>query len=198
MPSDKDILIDIDPVIGNAPLSFQEFPNSAISELPNDANKHTTFPDEAAAPKYSIWTLEYFQKFFDVDTDIVVNRIVGSMFPKRGINYLQHYIQSKPDLYGPFWICVTLVFTIAISGNIANYLQAAAKQQSYHWKYDFHAVSASATAIFLYAWLVPIILWLLLKYQGSEHVSQLLLILLFLFFSYFICCTFSFSCHYWN
>lgn len=197
MPSDKDILIDIDSMSGNSPLDFQEFPNSANSEVPNNANKQSTFPDEADAPKHSIWTLEYFQKFFDVDTDIVVNRIVGSMIPKRGVNYLQHYIQSKPDLYGPFWICVTLVFTIAISGNIANYLQAAARQQSYHWKYDFHAVSASATTIFLYAWCVPIILWLLLKYQGSEHVSQLFLPPITLFSCYLIFCYFfSFTCHY--
>lgn len=172
MPADKDILIDIDS-LNRGSLDFQEFPTS---DSPNDAKgPPIIIPDETTAPKLSIWSLEYFQKFFDVDTDIVVHRIFGSMYPKPGVNYLQHYIQSKPDLYGPFWICVTLVFTIAISGNIANYLQAAAAQQTYHWKYDFHAVSASAFTIFLYAWLVPIILWLLLKYQGSEHVSSIII-----------------------
>lgn len=82
----------------------------------------------------------------------------------------QTYIQSKPDLYGPFWVCVTLIITIAISGNIANYLQAAATHK-YHWKYDFHAISTSATAIFSYAWLLPVLVWGYLKYQNDSEVG---------------------------
>jgi len=38
-------------------------------------------------------------------------------------NFFKSKIRTKPDLYGPFWICVTLIFSIAISGNIASYLQ---------------------------------------------------------------------------
>ncbi len=37
---------------------------------------------------------------------------------------------------GPFWICTTLVFTTAIAGNMANYIQHSGQQ--YTWKYDFH------------------------------------------------------------
>lgn len=36
---------------------------------------------------------------------------------------------------GPFWICVTLVFCIAIMGNIADYLHSGGEGQ--HWRYDF-------------------------------------------------------------
>jgi hypothetical protein len=36
---------------------------------------------------------------------------------------------------GPFWICVTLVVTIAISGNLANYLIQVGE---HNWTYDFH------------------------------------------------------------
>jgi protein YIPF1/2 len=57
---------------------------------------------------------------------MVVERIVNSIFPKRAPgNYLKLNLGTNPDLYGPFWIVVTLIFTIAISGNIANYLQHA-------------------------------------------------------------------------
>lgn len=116
----------------------------------------------------SFWTFEYYQQFFDVDTNRVMERIVWSMIPRPGVSYLQHHIKPKPDLYGPFWICVTLVFTIAISGNLANYLQAAATR-SYHWRYDFHAVTYAATAIFSYAWLVPVALWSILKWCGGQE-----------------------------
>lgn len=116
----------------------------------------------------SFWTFEYYQQLFDVDTNQVVERILWSMIPRPGVSYLQHHIKPKPDLYGPFWICVTLVFTIAITGNLANYLQTAATR-SYHWKYDFHAVTYAATAIFIYAWLIPIALWATLKWCGSQE-----------------------------
>lgn len=36
---------------------------------------------------------------------------------------------------GPFWICTTLVFTTAIAGNLANYIQHSG---DYQWAYDFH------------------------------------------------------------
>ena len=66
---------------------------------------------------------EFYQQFFDVDTAAVKNRVLYSMVPLPGKSFLQHHIRPKPDLYGPFWVCVTLVFSIAISGNMATYLQ---------------------------------------------------------------------------
>lgn len=174
MATDKEILIDIDGSPEDDSFKFQEFSPSE-SKLPYSEAKGPTIKDETTDRKLSLWSLEYFQQFFDVDTDTVVERIIASMRPKPGINYLQHHIKSKPDLYGPFWVCVTLVFTIAISGNMANYLQAASQQSEYRWKYDFHAVSSSAMTIFLYAWFVPIILWAVLKYQGNEHFQLSLL-----------------------
>ncbi|XP_044539391.1 protein YIPF1-like [Gracilinanus agilis] len=44
------------------------------------------------------------------------------MLPIPGRNFVRLYIRSNPDLYGPFWICATLVFAIAISGNFSNFL----------------------------------------------------------------------------
>lgn len=76
-------------------------------------------------------------------------------------------IKLKPDLYGPFWICVTLIFTIAISGNIANYLQHINVQ--HHWKYDFHLVSYAATTIVLYVSLIPLLVLVLLKWHSNNE-----------------------------
>lgn len=112
----------------------------------------------------SFWTLDYYQRFFDVDTKDVTDRIIASVVPKQN-NSLKLQLKQRPDLYGPFWIAVTLIFTIAISGNVANYLQHAS--QPHHWKYDFHLVSYAATAIFLYVTLVPITLWGLLKWSSE-------------------------------
>lgn len=91
------------------------------------------------------------------------------MIPHGVDNYLISHIRPKPDLYGPFWVCVTLIFAIAISGNLANYFHSAAKSENYHWKYEFHIVSQAATCIFFYAWLLPLILWGALTWFKSQE-----------------------------
>lgn len=64
----------------------------------------------AGGARLSFLTIEYYQQFFNVDTYMVLERIVNSMIPKRAAaNYLRMNIGENPDLYGPFWITVTLV-----------------------------------------------------------------------------------------
>lgn len=59
---------------------------------------------------HSIFSIEYYQRFFNVDAAIVWDRILSAIVPRRAsINYLKHEIGLNPDLYGPFWIIVTLV-----------------------------------------------------------------------------------------
>lgn len=68
--------------------------------------------EEAAKPttSFSFFTIEYYQQFFDVDTKIVLDRIVSSMIPRRApVTYLKQNIGRNPDLYGPVWIVITLV-----------------------------------------------------------------------------------------
>ncbi|KFM76650.1 Protein YIPF1, partial [Stegodyphus mimosarum] len=89
--------------------------------------------------------------------------------------YLDRQIRPKPDLYGPFWITATLIFSTAISANIANYLMSEGHEHS--WSYDFHKVSLAATAIYSYAFLLPIILWGLMWYRQSSNRYTLLEIL---------------------
>lgn len=64
----------------------------------------------ASGARLSFLTIEYYQQFFNVDTYMVLERIANSMIPKRAAaNYLRMNIGENPDLYGPFWITVTLV-----------------------------------------------------------------------------------------
>ncbi|XP_073954273.1 protein YIPF2 [Choristoneura fumiferana] len=151
--------------------------NSAMSN-PNYTYDEPKLPDDEpqAAPQsnHNFWTLEYYQKYFDVHTNEVVERIISSVVPQKvSRNYFDERIKGKPDLYGPIWISVTLIFTIAVSGNIASYLQHAS--QAVHWRYDFHLVSYAATAIFGYVWLVPVALWAALKWtvapQGQDEIE---------------------------
>ncbi|KAK7100719.1 protein YIPF1-like [Littorina saxatilis] len=143
--------------------TFTNFPHSAADSDDEDEGEKTEFLKDKK--NMSFWTFEYYQQFFDVETTQVGSRILGSMLPRPGGNYLDSHIRPNPDLYGPFWICTTLVFTTAIAGNLANYIQAAG--QNYHWVYDFHKVTFAATAIFSYWWVIPFILFGLLWWRGN-------------------------------
>ncbi|XP_014681574.1 PREDICTED: protein YIPF1-like [Priapulus caudatus] len=157
-------------------LEFQDFPEDEVG--PAAPNSFTGLPDPHDAEEKddlltgdrtqaSFWTFEYYQAFFDVDTHQVMSRLLGSFIPRLHSNYLQTYIRPNPDLYGPFWVCATLICTIAISGDLAAFMQTSGKMD-FAWQADFKKVSIAATAIFCYAWLVPLILWALLWFRGSS------------------------------
>uniref|UniRef100_A0A3Q3X340 Protein YIPF n=1 Tax=Mola mola TaxID=94237 RepID=A0A3Q3X340_MOLML len=115
------------------------------------------------------WTFEYYQSFFNVDTIQVLDRVRGSVMPLPGRNFIKHHLRNNPDLYGPFWICVTLVFSVAISGNLSTFLSEKGNP-SFHYTPQFHRVTIAAVVIFMYAWLVPFGLWGFLTWrQGAER-----------------------------
>lgn len=116
------------------------------------------------------WTFEYYQTFFDVDTYQVLDRIKGSVFPVPGKNFVRLYIRSNPDLYGPFWICATLVFAIAISGNLSKFFIHLGKPTC-DYVPEFRKVSIAATAIYAYAWLVPLGLWGFLMWRNNKVMN---------------------------
>ncbi|XP_032421691.1 protein YIPF1 [Xiphophorus hellerii] len=116
------------------------------------------------------WTFEYYQKFFDIETHHVKERILGSLVPWPGKNFIQVHLRKNPDLYGPFWICTTLVFAIAISGNLSTFLRYFGNS-NYKYTAEFGKVSIAATAIFSYAWLVPLGLWGLLLWRSNKILN---------------------------
>lgn len=116
------------------------------------------------------WTFEYYQKFFDVETSHVVERIIGSMLPWPGKNFIRVYLRRNPDFYGPFWICTTLVFAIAISGNLSSFLSNHGDPK-YKYRPEFGKVTIAATTVFSYALLVPLALWGFLLWRNNKTMN---------------------------
>ncbi|XP_074641704.1 protein YIPF1-like isoform X2 [Tubulanus polymorphus] len=141
--------------------SLTAFPEP--SDTDEDGDKTELLDGQKKQP--SFWTFEYYQAFFDVNSYDVLRRISGSMIPNPRRNYLRLHIRPTPDLYGPFWICTTLVFTTAICGNLANYISCG--RYDYEWRYDFHKVTFAAAAIFAYWWLIPTGIFGLLWWRGN-------------------------------
>lgn len=164
-------------------LAFKDFDDIAVNQpkkVINDGkNKLSSFPrlyanlsnfffhseSPSTSPKVSMFQIEYYQQFFNIDTNDVVERIANSMIPNRATStYLKSKLEVNPDLYGPFWITTTLIFTIAISGNLANFFQHD-HNSPFHWHYNFHLVSYASTCIILYVSIMPFLIWSVLKYS---------------------------------
>ncbi|CAL8264439.1 unnamed protein product [Gadus morhua 'NCC'] len=119
-------------------------------------------------PTGGFWTFDYYQSFFNVETAQVMDRLKGSVMPIPGRNFVKYYLRNKPDLYGPFWICVTLVFSVAISGNLSTFLSQFG-DQTYHYRPQFHRVTIAAIVIFMYASLVPLCAWGFLTWRRGPE-----------------------------
>ncbi|KAL2097509.1 hypothetical protein ACEWY4_006716 [Coilia grayii] len=164
--------VDMDGIMKPQKQSKQTGPTALELEnddVDTDDAKAELLPNEKRGMPF--WTFEYYQTFFNVDTQEVKSRIFGSILPWRGKNFVSLHIRSNPDLYGPFWICATLVFAIAISGNISTFLVHRGDPQ-YKYVPEFRKVTMAATAIYSYAWLVPLALWGFLTWRNSKIVSS--------------------------
>lgn len=120
----------------------------------------------AGMTRSTFFKLSFYQQYFDVEDKDILSRVLYSMVPVPGKSFLQHHIRPKPDLYGPFWVCVTLIFSIAISGNVADYFTSSLGPGQTKWHYDFHKVNLAASAVFSYAGLVPACLYGYLWWAG--------------------------------
>ncbi|CAD6194899.1 unnamed protein product [Caenorhabditis auriculariae] len=113
----------------------------------------------------NLFSLAYYQQFFDVETDQVLKRLLNSVVPTHH-NYIADFIQPIPDLWGPFWVSVTLVFSIAVFGNLAQFIENDGAKG--HYGSDFRMVTSASTLIFLYVVVVPVLVYGLMWYRRSE------------------------------
>lgn len=127
----------------------------------------------------SILEMAFFAKYFDVSTQDVMSRIVYSVLPfssggsvtSNSRSFAERFIRSKPDLYGPLWINITLIFSIAICGNIANYFSSMDPDS---WHYDFTKVGLAASTVFSYILAVPVGICFLFWFRGCTAMFTLL------------------------
>lgn len=136
-------------------------------ELGEETDKTELLSGQKKQP--SFWTFKYYQTFFDVDTYQVLDRIKGSLLPLPGKNFVRHHLRNNPDLYGPFWICATLAFTLTLSSNVAHALEKRG-DPSFHYSPQFHKVTIAGLVTYCYAWLVPLALWGYLQWRKGRSV----------------------------
>lgn len=159
--------------------SLQTFPPSQAqgkisggSKPPRDADDTFSKPSSGADDSQSggggggwfrIFSVAAYQPYFDVDTSDVLDRIKESLIPFKGS--FTEMVSNNPDLYGPFWICTTLIFVAAAIGTFVTYV--AHKLQEKEWNYDINVVTWSAGLFYGYVTVVPLALYVVLKYFSA-------------------------------
>lgn len=71
----------------------------------------------AAAKRHSIWEIEYYQPWFNIDSSDVLLRLQGALLLQPSMDFFE-LIQDRPDLYGPFWISTSALFFTFITSSI--------------------------------------------------------------------------------
>ncbi|KAI9683865.1 MAG: hypothetical protein M1829_004199 [Trizodia sp. TS-e1964] len=175
-----DVVVDVDDEGDLGHTDLQEDLEFHSSNFEDGPSRHKIPADEGrgSAPglngsssspssKRFLWTLSFYAQFFDVDTTEVLRRCYAAIFPRA--NFLD-VMEGNPDLYGPFWIATTVIVILFLTGTISLYLQRTGQK---HFEYDFALLSGAAGLIYGYTGIIPIALWGLLKWFGSESANLL-------------------------
>lgn len=112
------------------------------------------------------FSIGYYQPYFDVDTSQVVERLKSSLFFCKSAPFLQ-LVEDQPDAYGPFWICTTLVFTVAFTAHLSAYFAFEGED----FQYDFKTVTFCAMSVYGYFFAVPVVFWALFNYWLKVPLS---------------------------
>ncbi|KAI8027923.1 hypothetical protein LOK49_LG02G02118 [Camellia lanceoleosa] len=151
------------------PPSVSQGKISGGSGPPRDADDSFSKPvagsgEAQSSGWFQAFTIAYYRQYFDVDTADILERIKDSIIPFRGS--FSEKTADNPDLYGPFWICTTLIFVAAAIGTFVTYV-AQKIQKKEEWHYDINLVTWSAGLFYGYVTIVPLCLYLILKYFSA-------------------------------
>ncbi|GAV70311.1 Yip1 domain-containing protein [Cephalotus follicularis] len=124
------------------------------------------FEQQPANNWNGVFSISSYTQYFNVDTDIILNRLLSSLHPTNGDFFSK--IDANPDLYGLVWISTTLVFVLASLGNCALYLMEKRSSSTTSWSFDVNYMNVAACSIYGYAIVVPLAFYFLLHYLGSN------------------------------
>mmetsp|Transcript_30144 Transcript_30144/g.80986 ORF Transcript_30144/g.80986 Transcript_30144/m.80986 type:complete len:325 (+) Transcript_30144:68-1042(+) len=131
--------------------------------------------DGASGPP-NVWQLAYYKPLFDVDSHHIVTRVVHAVLPRPRAQFFE-LISPNPDLYGPFWIATTLIFVIAVTGNLAKWMTFTPTDSESQWSYDFTKLTGASTAVYMYVSLAPLGVWASLRYmQATKRLVDMMCI----------------------
>jgi len=149
-----------------SPASFQPTAQSGMS--PSDT------------PQMSRWQLctscfkmETYMAYFDIDATDIYRRLKYSIlyfylpdkFRSEVIGVARTDNMKGPDLYGPLWITMTLVFFLAVTSNLSAYLRT---DNAGEFEYDISHLVHAMTVCFGFVLGIPALWWILTQCLGMQ------------------------------
>nr|CAB3465049.1 unnamed protein product [Digitaria exilis] len=124
---------------------------------------------ESQANWKGYFNIASYAPYFNVDTDVVVDRLISSVYPMDGF---YRKIDANPDMYGPLWITTTLIFMLAAFGNFATYLMQK-KTDPKIGNFDVGYFNWAASVMYGYAIIVLLLIpveflrWVIIALAGG-------------------------------
>ncbi|OHT04193.1 Yip1 domain family, member 1 [Tritrichomonas foetus] len=140
-----------------------------FSEVPQESIPIESIPGGQYFQQKTSGFITKFTKYFNITTDEVLDRIVVSLIPNKA-NFLTR-IESNPDLYGPFWITITVSFLCFSLGNISHMFRYGG-----NYVYYFGSLVSAATLLSLFVFAFPFAIWF---YKKALSPPLVLLMTLF-------------------
>ncbi|CAD7958075.1 unnamed protein product [Amoebophrya sp. A120] len=114
-------------------------------------------------PNLFCFDITYLQTHFDVSSEDVTRRIKAALIPqKEATPESVMDFKTKPDFWGPFWICTTAVVFLAATGNFAQSFWSEHDVDT-----DWELVSLSACMLYGALVGVPLLTQILLYFAGE-------------------------------
>ena len=120
---------------------------------------------------------------------------------QRSYSYMERFIQSRPDLYGPMWVSTTLVFTVAICCNLLSFIEFKFKSEQVtsmidlkqinsanktaesfggqttvnldDWHYNMDELNSISTVMTFYGLILPSLVWFMFWFRGCSRYYTL-------------------------
>ncbi|GJN92862.1 hypothetical protein Rhopal_005902-T1 [Rhodotorula paludigena] len=187
-------IFDVDDSAANG-LSFQNFGSSTIqADAPSGRISPAASPHVRATNDYyqaeqrigssiegaiksgGVLNLDFYSGWFDVNTLTVLSRCYKTLIPKE--DYIAEVLGGAPDLYGPFWVPTTLIFSLFLTSSL--YSSVTAYLDDLEYTYDFTRLGAASSVVYTYCLGLPILVWAAIKYwAGATERSPVEIISLY-------------------
>lgn len=123
----------------------------------------------------SCFRLDEATKLFDVDADDIALRLRYSLTQFFQPDHFRLNVVGEtgkgPDLYGPFWVSMTLIFILGVASNLSDYLHFQRKSDAdAQFDYDITHVLHAMYIVFAFSFGVPTMFWLASNCLGLSGV----------------------------
>lgn len=100
----------------------------------------------------------------------MLKRCYTTLIPTAATTYLSTHL-NPADLYGSFWTLTTLVFALFLSSSLGASIAKYLSTNGTPYDYNFQLLSIAVSLVYTYGLVLPILLWLALRYLGVGEWS---------------------------